>query len=130
MRPAYVTSEFLHQFILSALAEDIGDGDHSTLAAIPSNSIKKARLLIKEDGILAGVELAEQIFHSFDPSLTVDVKLADGTSGKKRGNSFYGRGISAIDSDNRTISIELYAAYERHCHQNQSLKLPNCGHRG
>jgi nicotinate-nucleotide pyrophosphorylase (carboxylating) len=79
MRPPYVTSEFLHQFILSALAEDIGDGDHSTLAAIPSNSIKKARLLIKEDGILAGVELAEQIFHSFDPSLTLDIKLADGT---------------------------------------------------
>jgi nicotinate-nucleotide pyrophosphorylase (carboxylating) len=83
MRPYYVTSEFLHQFIKSALSEDIGDGDHSTLAAIPSNSIKKARLLIKEDGLLAGVELAEQIFHFFDPALRVDVKLEDGRPVKK-----------------------------------------------
>ena len=83
MRPHYITSEFLDQFIKSALAEDIGDGDHSTLAAIPSNSIKKARLLVKEDGILAGVELAEQIFHFFDPTLKVDVKLADGRPVKK-----------------------------------------------
>ena len=83
MRPHYVTSDFLHQFIESALAEDIGDGDHSTLAAIPSDSIKKARLLIKEDGILAGVELAEQIFHFFDPALRVDMKLADGRPVKK-----------------------------------------------
>ena len=83
MRPPYVTSDFLHQFILSALAEDIGDGDHSTLGAIPSNSIKKAKLLIKQDGILAGVELAEQIFRSFDPALTVDIKLTDGSPVKK-----------------------------------------------
>src|SRR5688572_25381791 len=82
MRPPYVTSEFLHQFIQSALAEDIGDGDHSTLASIPSNTIKKARLLVKEDGILAGVAVAERIFHFLDSSLKVDVKLGDGAAVK------------------------------------------------
>ena len=83
MRPAYITPEFLSQFIHSSLAEDVGDGDHTTLAAIPANAIKKAKLLIKDDGILAGVELAEQIFLTFDPSLKVDLKLDDGTLVKK-----------------------------------------------
>jgi nicotinate-nucleotide pyrophosphorylase (carboxylating) len=83
MRPHYVTSEFLHQFIQSALVEDIGDGDHSTLASIPSDTLKRARLLIKEDGILAGVAVAEQIFHFLDPALKVDIKLGDGAAVKK-----------------------------------------------
>jgi nicotinate-nucleotide pyrophosphorylase (carboxylating) len=83
MRPDYVTPEFLQQFIQSALAEDIGDGDHSTLAAIPPDSQKKARLLVKEDGILAGVELAETTFRLFDPKLKIDVKLGDGSAIKK-----------------------------------------------
>ena len=83
MRPEYITTEFLKHFIQSALAEDIGDGDHSTLASIPPGNIKKARLLVKEDGILAGVELAGQIFHFFDPHLKLDVKLPDGSPIKK-----------------------------------------------
>ena len=83
MLPYYVTSEFLHQFIHSALAEDIGEGDHSTLAAIPSNSSRRARLLVKEDGILAGVTVAKHIFHFLNPALTIDVKLDDGAVVKK-----------------------------------------------
>lgn len=83
MRPFYITSEFLRKFIHSALAEDIGDGDHSTQAAISPNTVKKARLLIKEDGILAGVEVAEQIFQLFDPALKVDITVADGTPVKQ-----------------------------------------------
>jgi nicotinate-nucleotide pyrophosphorylase (carboxylating) len=83
MLPYYVTSEFLHQFIQSALAEDIGEGDHSTLAAIPSNSSRRARLLVKEDGILAGVTVAKHIFHFLNPALAIDVKLEDGAVVKK-----------------------------------------------
>jgi len=83
MLPYYVTSEFLHLFIHSALAEDIGEGDHSTLAAIPSNSSRRARLLVKEDGILAGVTVAKHIFHFLNPALTIDVKLDDGAVVKK-----------------------------------------------
>lgn len=76
----YITPHFLEQFITSALAEDIGDGDHSTLASIPERAKSKARLLIKEEGILAGVELAQQIFTRFDPSLIVTTTHRDGDS--------------------------------------------------
>src|SRR5688500_12964108 len=83
MRPDYISKEFLQQFILSALREDIGDGDHSTLASIPSETRKKARLLVKDDGILAGMELAVEIFHSFDKNLEIDMRLQDGSAVKK-----------------------------------------------
>jgi nicotinate-nucleotide pyrophosphorylase (carboxylating) len=83
MRPDYITPEFLDQFISSALLEDVGDGDHSTLSAIPANTVKRARLLVKDEGILAGVEVAELIFHSFDKTLQVDLRLRDGAVIKK-----------------------------------------------
>jgi len=79
VRPPYITDHFLHEFISAAFAEDIGDGDHSTLAAIPETATSRARLLVKEDGILAGVELAEIIFKQFDSSLRVDIQLRDGS---------------------------------------------------
>jgi nicotinate-nucleotide pyrophosphorylase (carboxylating) len=80
VNPVYITPHFLEHFITSALAEDIGDGDHSTVASIPANAKSKARLLIKEEGILAGVELAQQIFKRFDPSLRVMITHQDGDS--------------------------------------------------
>lgn len=61
-----------------AFAEDIGDGDHTTLCSIPETATGKARLLIKEEGILAGVEVAGTIFHRFDEGLTVEVFINDG----------------------------------------------------
>lgn len=83
MRPAYITDLFLHQFITSAFAEDVGDGDHSTLASIPASATRKARLLVKHDGIIAGVDLAEIIFRHFDPLLKVTVSISDGQPVKK-----------------------------------------------
>ena len=83
MKPAYITEEFLSQFIKSALEEDIGDGDHSTLASIPTETVSRARLIVKEDGVLAGVELAWKIFHYVDPGMKVEVKLTDGSEIKK-----------------------------------------------
>lgn len=80
MKPDYITPGFLDDFISAALAEDIGDGDHSTLASIPAETQRRARLLVKENGVLAGVELALAIFHKVDPSLKTDVKLYDGAS--------------------------------------------------
>lgn len=62
-----------------AFAEDIGDGDHTTLCSIPETAFGKARLLIKEEGILAGVEVARTIFHRFDEELVVEVLINDGT---------------------------------------------------
>lgn len=81
--PDYISEEFLHSFIGSALAEDIGDGDHSTLSAIPETATNRARLLVKESGILAGVELAKRIFLQYDPRLVVETFLTDGAIVKK-----------------------------------------------
>jgi nicotinate-nucleotide pyrophosphorylase (carboxylating) len=75
----YLTPEALTTFIRTALAEDVGDGDHSALAAIPAEAHNRAHLLVKGEGILAGVALAPLIFHEVDPSLRLDVRLTDGT---------------------------------------------------
>lgn len=82
MRPTYLTEKSISEFIARALAEDIGDGDHSSLAAIPADAQNQARLLIKGDGILAGVELATYIFRAVDPELQVNVLLQDGVQVK------------------------------------------------
>ena len=66
-----------------AFAEDIGDGDHTTLCCIPEDAMGKSHLLIKEDGILAGVEVAKKVFARFDPTMKVDVLMQDGTPVKK-----------------------------------------------
>ncbi|RNL54467.1 carboxylating nicotinate-nucleotide diphosphorylase [Pedobacter jejuensis] len=70
--------QLIAQFIKNALAEDVGDGDHTSLATIPAGTQGKAKLIIKEDGILAGVELALEIFSEVDQSLMVDVLINDG----------------------------------------------------
>ncbi len=68
----------LHEFIQLALAEDIGDGDHTSLSTIPADAEKRAHLLVKEAGILAGVEVAQAIFAEVDPTFNVDLLLHDG----------------------------------------------------
>ncbi len=68
----------IDEIISLALAEDIGDGDHTTLATIPADAPGKAILLVKEDGILCGAALAELIFNHVDPSLLIDSRLHDG----------------------------------------------------
>jgi nicotinate-nucleotide pyrophosphorylase (carboxylating) len=78
VRPAYITEEFLHDFIHSAFREDVGEGDHSSLSSIPENATSKARLLVKDTGVLAGVDLALQIFKYADNNLQVDVSIEDG----------------------------------------------------
>lgn len=76
--PDYLTEKAIKEFIRSALAEDIGEGDHSTLATTPSGKISKAKLLVKADGIIAGVELAEKIFNEVDSSLQITFLKKDG----------------------------------------------------
>lgn len=78
MKPSYLTDQAIQDFIQSAFAEDIGPGDYSSLAAIPEDKTGKARLLIKGDGILAGVEMAEKIFKAYDPRLDVELLKKDG----------------------------------------------------
>jgi len=68
----------IHRFIQNALLEDIGDGDHTSLATIPQGLKGKARLLVKDNGIIAGVELALEIFREVDPHLYVDLIIPEG----------------------------------------------------
>ena len=77
--PAYLTDEALATFIRTALAEDVGDGDHSSLAAIPADAQNRARLLVKGAGVLAGAALAPRIFAAVDGALRVRDILPDGT---------------------------------------------------
>lgn len=82
-RPEYVTDERLNHFISEAIKEDVADGDHSTLGSVPQASQQKARLLIKDDCVLAGIELAQYIFHYYDKNLKVEVLKNDGHTVKK-----------------------------------------------
>lgn len=70
------------QLISLWFAEDIGDGDHTTLSCIPSTAIGKSQLIIKENGVLAGIEVARKVFHAFDPELKMTVFIHDGTEVK------------------------------------------------
>ena len=74
--------ELIDRLIDLAFAEDIGDGDHTTLSCIPEDAMGRSRLLIKEPGVLAGVEIAKEIFHRFDPTMQVEVLLGDGSEVK------------------------------------------------
>lgn len=71
-------NELEDRLIDLAFAEDIGDGDHTTLCCIPDDAMGKSHLLIKEEGILAGVEVAKRVFARFDPTMQVDVLINDG----------------------------------------------------
>ncbi|MEL6392294.1 MAG: nicotinate-nucleotide diphosphorylase (carboxylating), partial [Bacteroidota bacterium] len=68
----------IHQFILQALAEDVGPGDFTSEATIPADKRDTARLLVKDVGILAGVEVARQIFEHVDPTAEFDQRMEDG----------------------------------------------------
>ncbi len=82
----------IQNFIDLALAEDVGDGDHTSLAIIPAEAKGKAKLLVKEAGMLAGVELALQIFGTVDPDLQVEVLLHDGANIRPGDIAFYVEG--------------------------------------
>ena len=75
--------QLIAELIRLAFAEDIGDGDHTTLCCIPATEMGKSQLIVKEEGILAGVEIAEQIFHAFDPTLKMTTFIKDGAHVKK-----------------------------------------------
>lgn len=79
----YTVEELEDKLIDLAFAEDIGDGDHTTLCCIPEDAMGKSRLLIKEDGILAGVEVAKKVFDRFDNTMKVEVLIGDGAEVKK-----------------------------------------------
>ena len=75
--------QYLSEFIDNAIREDVGDGDHSSLSCIPADAMGKAQLICKEDGIIAGIEVAKRVFMRLDPSTKFDQILSDGTRVKK-----------------------------------------------
>lgn len=75
----YTVDELNDKLIDLAFSEDIGDGDHTTLCCIPDDEMGKSQLIIKENGILAGIRVAQQVFNRFDPTMKVEVLIEDGT---------------------------------------------------
>ena len=100
-------NELIEDLLNLAFAEDIGDGDHTTLCCIPADKIGKAQLLIKEDGILAGVEIAKKVFLKFDPDMKVEVLIQDGTPVKKGDIAFYvtGKEQSLLQTERTVLNI-------------------------
>ena len=78
--------------IANAVREDVGDGDYSSLACIPSDAVGKAKLLIKDNGVIAGVNFAKQVFHYVDPNLSVETLINDGEQVKFGDIAFYVEG--------------------------------------
>jgi nicotinate-nucleotide pyrophosphorylase (carboxylating) len=106
MRPTYLSTDAIQAFIRTALAEDIGPGDYSSLAAIPAETQGKANLLIKEPGILAGMELAGLIFSAVDPRLVVTFFKQDGDAVEVGdvGLSVYGPAASILSAERLVLN--------------------------
>ena len=86
------TDELIDDLLNLAFAEDLGDGDHTTLSTIPADAMGRSRLIIKEDGILAGVDVAEKVLHKVDPSIKMEVFIKDGAEVKKGDIAFTAEG--------------------------------------
>ena len=97
----------LREFILRSMGEDLGDGDHSSLACIPWEATGKAQLLIKEEGILAGIEVACKVFSAIDETLTCEVLIKDGDKVKPGDIAFYvsGRQQSILKAERLVLNI-------------------------
>lgn len=99
--------ELIDELLDLAFAEDIGDGDHTTLCCIPADEMGKQHLLVKEEGILAGVEIAKKVFHKFDPELKTTVFINDGAHVKPGDVAFVveGRVRSLLQTERLMLNI-------------------------
>jgi len=98
---------WLTSFIKNAINEDIGDGDHTSLACIPPDITGKAKLLIKENGIIAGIEIAQLIFNEFDSNLKFEIFKKDGDICKPSEIAFYveGRAILLLQAERLVLNV-------------------------
>ncbi|MDR1380502.1 MAG: carboxylating nicotinate-nucleotide diphosphorylase [Tannerella sp.] len=99
--------ELIDELISLAFAEDLGDGDHTTLCCIPPGETGKSRLIVKEDGVLAGVDMAGRIFRYFDPSMRMDVFIRDGAEVKKGDIAFTveGKTRSLLQTERLVLNV-------------------------
>ena len=100
-------NNFLREFIRKSIEEDLGDGDHSSLACIPPEAGGKAKLLIKEDGILAGVRVASEVFNTIDQDLKCEILIPDGKRIQSGDIAFYVSGSqqSILKSERLVLNI-------------------------
>ncbi len=103
----YITKEELNKLIDIWFSEDIGDGDHTSLSSIPADEMGCSQLIIKEDGILAGVEVAQIICERFDPTLRFEQFMTDGTIVKKGDIAFrvHGKVLSLLQVERTMLNI-------------------------
>ena len=85
-------NELIDELLDLAFAEDVGDGDHTTLSTIPADAIGRSRLLVKEEGVIAGVEMAEKVLHRVDPSIKVEIIITDGSRVNPGDVAFFAEG--------------------------------------
>ena len=98
------TDQLIEDLLDLAFAEDIGDGDHTTLATIPADAMGRSKLLVKEEGILAGVDIAKKVLHRIDPSIKINVMIEDGAHVKPGDIAFTAEGpVRALLTAERTM---------------------------
>jgi nicotinate-nucleotide pyrophosphorylase (carboxylating) len=120
MHPSYLTSGAIRTFIANALVEDIGEGDHSSLGSVPEKKTASARLLVKDNGIIAGVELAGMIFAEVDKSLRLELFKKDGDEVKKGDVAFivHGPARSILSAERLVLNcmqrMSGIATYTKH----------------
>jgi len=102
-----LNEELIDSLLETALREDIGDGDHSSLACIPESAIGSAKLLVKDEGIIAGIGTAKIIFHRIDPGLEMDISLEDADPVKKGDIAFTvsGKILSILKSERLVLNV-------------------------
>lgn len=98
---------YIDNLIELAIAEDIGDGDHTSLSSIPASATGKMKLLVKQDGIIAGIDIARRVFKRLDSSVVFDGKITDGTAVKVGEVAFYvtGKVITLLQSERIVLNI-------------------------
>ncbi len=99
--------ELIDDLLTLAFAEDVGDGDHTTLSTIPADAVGRQRLIVKEPGILAGVEIARKVFEKFDPELKMTVYINDGAEVKPGDVAFVveGKTRSLLQTERTMLNI-------------------------
>ncbi|MAO72207.1 MAG: nicotinate-nucleotide diphosphorylase (carboxylating) [Flavobacteriales bacterium] len=118
------------KFITDSLKEDIGDGDHSSLASIPTNATNKAHLIVKDQGIIAGIELAKMIFNQVDDSLKLSSYLKDGDKVKFGDIAFLieGNSISILTAERLVLNCmqRMSAIATKTSYLNSLISKTNC----
>lgn len=120
----YISDKELDLLIGQWFKEDIGDGDHTSLSSIPPTAMGCQQLIIKDEGILAGVEVAEHVIHYFDPELRIETFIHDGAHVKKGDIAFkvYGKVLSLLQVERTMLNImQRMSGIATTAHRYQSL---------